>query len=187
MANAEKDIAVLLKNLTKGDEKAYMSLIDLYYKKLFGYAYSLTKDAILSEDIVQNVFMRIWENRKSLKITESIKSFLYKSVYNDFINTYRKQQSSVVLDKIYHDTLTSFVTDEETNLLERKVALLKCEIDLLPTKCKQVFLLSKEEGLTNLEISEYLTISKKAVESHITNAYTILRTKVENKLKEFGL
>ncbi|NJB81822.1 RNA polymerase sigma factor [Wenyingzhuangia aestuarii] len=184
MTNAEKDITILLKNLIKGDEKAYMSLIDIYYQKLFGYAYSLTNDSALAEDIVQNVFMRVWETRKKLNIKESVKSFLYKSVYNDFVNSYRKKQSSIVLDQIFYDTLNSFTEPEETNLLNEKLALIKSEIELLPTKCKQVFLLSKEEGLTNIEISEYLSISKKAVEAHITNAFTILRERTDIKIKQ---
>ncbi|WP_229742973.1 RNA polymerase sigma factor [Wenyingzhuangia marina] len=176
--NVDKDTENLIKKLIKGNEKAYMYLIKTYYKKLFLYAYNLSKNQVLAEDIVQNVFMRIWENRKQLNIKESFKSFLYKSVYNEFINNYRKQQSSLALDTIFFDTINT--SSDDLSIDNQRLALVYNEIENLPTKCKQVFLLSKKEGLTNQEISEHLNITIKAVENHITNAFSIIR----NNLKE---
>jgi len=183
MANTtKKEIKVLIKQLVEGRESAYMSVIDIYYNKLIVYAYGLTNDLALGEDLVQNVFMKLWENRKKIKIKESLKSFLYKSVYNEFVNNYRKKQSIRVLDRVYWDTFNTIVDEDNVNLLEDKIAVVKQGIEQLPNKCRQIFILSKQDGLTNSEISEYLNISIKSVEAHITNAYKAIRNNVIPKV-----
>lgn len=180
MIDMDKETLSLVCELVEGNEKAYLSLIDLYYRKLFVYALGLTNEQALAEDIVQNVFMKLWENREKIAIKESLKSFLYKAVYNDFINNYKKKQSSMMLDKLYLETIDELVEEQPSYYLENKIAWMKREIEKLPNKCKQVFLLSKEEGLTNAEIAAYLQLSIKSVEAHITNAYSILREKTES-------
>ncbi|HTG67182.1 MAG TPA: RNA polymerase sigma-70 factor [Flavobacterium sp.] len=158
-----------------GDPKAYTYLVNTYHHKLCVYAYSFTHDHNLAEDIVQNVFMRIWNKRKNLKDEFAITSFLYKSVYNEFIDQYRSQKTVYPLEKKYIDALNTIVENEDDHSLERIIKLVKQEIQNLPPKCKEIFLLSKEEGLTNIEIAEYKNVSIKSVEAHITKAYTILR------------
>jgi RNA polymerase sigma-70 factor (family 1) len=171
-----------ISSLKRGDSKGYQFLVTSYHQKLCIYANSLTNDAHLAEDIVQNVFMSIWKNRNKLKEEFVIKSYLYKSVYNEFIDQYRKNKKVLVLDKKYIDALTYIVEEEDEKSLEKLINIVKKEIDKLPPKCKQTFLLSKEEGLTNLEISEYLNISIKSVEAHITKAFSLLRKKVGDKM-----
>ena len=171
-----------ISSLKRGDSKGYQFLVTSYHQKLCVYANSLTNDPHLAEDIVQNVFMSIWKNRNKLKEEFVIKSYLYKSVYNEFIDQYRKNKKVLVLDKKYIDALTYFVEEEDEKSLEKLIYIVKKEIDKLPPKCKQTFLLSKEEGLTNLEISQYLNISIKSVEAHITKAFSVLRKSIGNKV-----
>ena len=142
----------------------------------------MTNDSDLAEDIVQNVFMSIWKNRNKLKDQFVVKSYLYKSVYNEFIDQYRKKKAVLTLEKKHIDALTYMVEEEDEKSLEKLISIVKKEIDKLPPKCKQTFLLSKEEGLTNLEISEYLNISIKSVEAHITKAFSVLRKSIGNKV-----
>jgi RNA polymerase sigma-70 factor (ECF subfamily) len=142
----------------------------------------LTNDSDLAEDIVHNVFMSIWKNRNKLKDQFAVKSYLYKSVYNEFIDQYRKKKAVLTLEKKHIDALTYIVEEEDEKSLEKLISIVKKEIDKLPPKCKQTFLLSKEEGLTNLEISEYLNISIKSVEAHITKAFSVLRKSIGNKV-----
>lgn len=175
--------SILIKQLIKGNEKAYIYLVKSYHKTLFVYALSLTNDHDMSEDIVQNVFIRTWEFRKKLKSDYSIKGFLYKSIYNEFINSYHRNQSIMVLEKIYVEALNEIIDDKNADSLKKKIAWVTEEIENLPTKCKQTFFLSKKEGLSNIEISEYLNVSIKSVEAHITKAYSILRKKVNNKIR----
>lgn len=169
----------LVDSLKNGDDKAYDHLMEIYHHKLSVYAYSLIKNVYVAEDIVQNVFVKIWENRKRLKSNLSIKSFLYKSVYNEFIDQYRKNQSLVTLEKMYFDALTSVVLEVDSESIDRKIIIINEEIQKLPPKCKEVFILSKKEGLTNIEIAEHLEISIKTVEAQITKAFSILRSNLE--------
>lgn len=175
MQEVYSDNTELIHALKMGDPKAYTYLVNTYHHKLCVYAYNFTHDRSLSEDIVQNVFMRIWKKRENLKEDFVLISFLYKSVYNEFIDQYRSQKAVYPLEKKYIDALNAIVENEDEHSLERIIKLVKREIQNLPPKCKEIFLLSKEEGLTNIEIAEYKNLSIKSVEAHITKAYAILR------------
>ncbi|MCM4166077.1 ECF RNA polymerase sigma factor SigW [Arenibacter antarcticus] len=166
-----------------GEETAFVSLVDRYSKPLFGYALSLTHNHAQSQDILQNVFLKTWEKRKKLEIHSSLQNFLYKSVYNEFINQYKRKKSSMVLEQKYFNSLEKAVLlqedhDFENDSINKKISM---EIQRLPPKCQQVFILSKKEGLTNIEISEYLNVSLKTVEAQITKGFNILRGKVNVK------
>lgn len=171
-------------HLKRGDEKAYVYLVETYHKPLFSYVLSLNADKALAEDIIQIVFLKTWEYRKRLNSNYSIKSFLYKSTYNEFINQYHKHRALSILEKAYIDALDDVVSEiDSKDLLAQKVALLTRGIDLLPPKCKETFLLSKKEGLTNIEIAEYLNVSIKTVEAQLTKAYKVLKNKIGEQLK----
>ena len=177
------DNNLLIEALRNGDEKAYAYLIDTYHHKLCVYANSLVKNIYSAEDIVQNVFIKVWEQRTRLKSDHALKSFLYKLVYNEFIDLYRKNQSLFSLEKSYYDALNSIVFEDDSESFQRVLNVVNKEIQNLPPKCKEVFILSKKEGLTNIEIAEHLDVSVKTVEAQITKAFSILRTSLEEKVK----
>ena len=172
----------LAQRLISGDSKAYDILVNFYYQKLCGYAQSLCHDHALAEDIVQNVFVTIWTNRKNINPKLSIKSYLYKSVYNEFVNQYRKNKPVIYLEKKYFEAI-DLVVEIEQEELDGLIKLMNAEIDKLPAKCKEIFLMNKKEGLTHTEISEYLNISLKTVEGHITRAFKILTEKLGTKME----
>ncbi len=178
------DNTFLIGQLKKGNEKAYAYLVDTYHYRLCVYANSLIKDRDRAEDIVQNVFIRTWERRNSLKSEFTIKSFLYKSVHNEFIDQYRKRKSVSALEKIYIEEMEQITTRDDA-FLERLLSFLHREINNLPPKCKKIFLMSKEEGCTNHEIAERLNVSKKTIEYHITKAFAILRQKANVHISRF--
>jgi RNA polymerase sigma-70 factor (ECF subfamily) len=177
------DNAVLIESLKKGKEEAYMYLLDKYHRKLYAYAISLIDNHAQAQDIVQNVLIKTWQSRKTLNSKYSIQSFLYKSIYNEFVNTYKKDKATMILQMKYYEFLYEEVEKTDEKNLEKLVNLINKEIDKLPPKCKQIFSLSKKEGLTNVEISEYLNISIKTVEVQITIAYNKLRDKLGDKLE----
>ncbi|MCF7568806.1 sigma-70 family RNA polymerase sigma factor [Sabulilitoribacter arenilitoris] len=181
MINNFKNNTFLIDSLKKGNEKAYTFLINTYHKKLFVYALSLTNDYAMTQDLVQNVFLRTWELRSNLKSDFLIKNFLYKSVYNEFVNQYHRNKSISVLEKAYVEALNEVKNEDYQELLVNKTALISNEIENLPKKCKRTFLLSKKEGLTNIEIAEYLNVSIKTVEYHINKAYKLIRKGIEKK------
>lgn len=180
ITNNFSDNSALVDALKNGNSQAYAYLMDAYHKKLCVYAYGLTKDHDKAEDIVQNVMVRIYKKRKLLKAERSLQSFLYKSVYNEFIDQYRKEKMVSPLEKKHMDALIDFVQHEDDDM-ERLIAIVKHEIGNLPPKCRETFLLSKEEGLSNLEIADYLNIYIKSVEAHITKAFSVLRSKIGNR------
>jgi|TARA_B110000977_G_C11081018_1_gene492949 RNA polymerase sigma-70 factor (family 1) len=177
----EKDF-VFVEKLKNGDNNAYTLLMNDYYKNLCGYANLFTKDPSKSEDIVQNIFVKIWIYRKKIDPNISIKKYLYKSVYNEFIDQYRKNKSVISLEEKYLKVIDTIIDDNSLDI-EKLMMNVNREIDKLPEKCKRVFILNKKEGLTHNEIAEYLQISTKTVESHITRAFKILNQKLGNKIK----
>tara|TARA_B110000093_G_scaffold19470_1_gene17738 strand:- start:196 stop:771 length:576 start_codon:yes stop_codon:yes gene_type:complete len=177
----EKDF-VFVEKLKNGDNNAYTLLMNDYYKNLCGYANLFTKDPSKSEDIVQNVFVKIWIYRKKIDPNIPIKKYLYKSVYNEFIDQYRKNKSVISLEEKYLKVIDTIIDDNSLDI-EKLMMNVNREIDKLPEKCKRVFILNKKEGLTHDEIAEYLQISTKTVESHITRAFKILNQKLGNKIK----
>jgi RNA polymerase sigma-70 factor (family 1) len=179
------DNATLIESLSKGDESAYAYLINTYHHKLCVYANSLVKNIYSAEDIVQNVFIKVWEQRTRLKTDHALKSFLYKLVYNEFIDLYRKNQSLFSLEKSYYDALNAVIQEEDSESFQRVLNVVNKEIQNLPPKCKEVFILSKKEGLTNIEIAEHLDVSIKTVEAQITKAFSILRSSLDEKIKSF--
>ncbi len=161
---------ILVEELRNGEENAYAMLYEVFYESLVQYCHTLTQDLALAEDIVQNVFIKIWSNRKNLVITTSLKSYLYRSVFNDFAKEHhrRKRKEKALLEFKAHVLHQMVEMDRE--LLEKKIRLLDVAIEQLPKKCKKVFLLSKKQGYKYREIATQLDISEKAVEKHISRA-----------------
>ena len=175
------DQSLLIEGLKKGNEEAYVYLVENYHNRLCAYANSLMRDDLLAEDIVQNVFVQIWEKRNKLNHELSLDSYLYKSVHNKFIDEYRKGKAVMALEKKYMTAL-ELAVEEKDEVQEQKILnVLFAAIQELPPKCKQIFIMSKKEGLTNIEISQCLNLSKKTVESQITKAFRILRNKMGEK------
>ena len=177
----EKDF-LFVEKLKKGDYDAYTLLMNNYYKNLCGYANLFTKDPSKSEDIVQNVFVKLWVYRKKIDSNIPIKRYLHKSVYNEFIDQYRKNKSIISLEEKHLKAINT-VIDNNSFDIEQLMTRVNNEIEKLPDKCKRVFILNKKEGLTHDEIAEYLQISKKTVEGHITRAFKILNQKLGKKIK----
>ena len=177
----EKDF-LFVEKLKKGDYNAYTLLMNNYYKNLCGYANLFTKDPSKSEDIVQNVFVKLWVYRKKVDSNIPIKRYLHKSVYNEFIDQYRKNKSVVSLEEKHLRTINTIIDDNSFDI-EKLMTRVNNEIEKIPEKCKKVFILNKKEGLTHDEIAEYLQISIKTVEGHITRAFKILNQKLGKKIK----
>ncbi len=171
----------LIKSLKSGNEDAYAFLVNKFHKKIYVYILSLTNDNALAQDITQNVFLSTWEFRKKLNPDYPIKSFLYKTAYNEFVNQFWKNQKLKDLELTYAETLSEVVEETDSASIKKLIDLVTKEIQNLPPKCKQIFLLSKKEGLSNIEISEYLSLSKRTVETHISKAYSLIRKKIGNK------
>ena len=173
---------VLLSEFKKGNPQALTHIMDHYHKPLCFYAYSLSNDYDGAKDIVQNIIINLWEHRKALPDIKSFKSYLYKSVYNEFLNQLRTSSRMMVFEKEYFEALKEFVDNQDESKTRQQIALLDVEIEKLSPKCKETFLLCKREGLTYVEIADHLNISIKTVENHMVKAFSVLRKKMKEKM-----
>jgi len=171
----KKEFVLLLKS---GDESAFTELINKYNRRLFAYAVSLSGDYSLAKDIVQDVFLKTYEYRKRLNPEFSIEGFLYRSVYNQFINVYHKNKSLLKVHDEYVRFLNQIIDESKDSEFDKLIKIVNESINNLPKRCKEIFVLSKKEGYTNLEISEILNISIKTVEAQITIAFKSIRLQV---------
>ena len=176
--NNNRSILLLIK---KGDKKAFKLVFETYYKPIFVFVQNLTKDRFQSEDIVQDSFIKFWNNRDKINVNTSIKNYLYKTAYNHFIDQYRKNLRNQMLQQEWYFQKVVELSEESTFIKNRKLEKLKEEIDLLPPKCREIFVLSKFKGLKYKEISTKLNISIKTVENQIGIAFTKLRKEVRDK------
>lgn len=166
----------LLFLLQKGDEKAFSELYNRYWKKLFIVASHRVHHLEDAEEIVQDIFAALWRRRKSLNITGELSHYLSVSVKYRVIKTldkYYRQQRYVHTQPEQVENTTESILDFE----ELQSALAKY-VKELPEKCQLVFRLSKEQGFSQKQIAEELSISEKTVEAHLGKAYKMLRTKL---------
>ena len=173
---------ILLSEFKKGNDQALTHIMDHYHKPLCFYAYSLSNDYDGAKDIVQNIIINLWEHRKALPDIKSLKSYLYKSVYNEFLNQLRTSSRMMVFEKEYFEALKDFVDNQDESKTRQQIAVLDLEIEKLSPKCKETFLLCKREGLTYVEIADHLNISIKTVENHMVKAFSVLRKKMKEKM-----
>ena len=158
------------------NRESFQKLFQQYYSPLCNFVYGIVKDYDQAEDVVQGVFIRIWENREKLKLTGSVKSYLFTSARNQSIDYIRaKKRKDAMLEEQEGGSFSMKDFDSESEAMMRKEMLHRA-IEQLKPKMRQIFILHKLEGLTYQEISEYLDIPQRTIEYNI---YTALQ-----KLKE---
>ncbi|WP_188934836.1 RNA polymerase sigma factor [Puia dinghuensis] len=154
------------------DQTAYKELFTTFYSPLFLFAKSMIKSKESAEEIVSDVFIRIWERRRQLEKIENLKVYLYVSVRNAALNhlSQQKRTGTNPLEE-FHAEFTSIYFDPEQLLITADMlAFIKKAIDQLPPKCKIIFKLVKEDGLKYREVAEILNLSVKTVENQVAIA-----------------
>jgi len=157
-----------------------------YYEGLTRYAFSMVKKQDEAEDIVQKLFIKLWEKREKLEIKGSEKSYLYSAVYNTSINyltsvARKNNHRSVEVDYSLSDN-KSTDWDIESKELENTIEL---AMQTLPPKCREVFQLSRQEQLSYKEIADQLNISIKTVENQMGKALKLMRSALHEYLPAF--
>ena len=157
----------------------FEKLYKRFQPSLINYAYYLTRSSEDSVELVNDVFLSVWNKRNRLKLDSNLKTYLYTAVKNRSINHIKKNKLVIVFDEQI-DTLSDFEADH--SLLEKEQLIIIQQImNDLPSKCKQVFAMSRIDQLSNKEIASLLDISIKTVEAQITKALKIFRKKLTNE------
>ncbi len=164
----------------KSELKAFDMLFFRYSETIFGFVLSISKDYYIAEDVTQNVFILLWKKRALLDKTKSIKSLLFSIAYNEMISLLRKQKSEQTKRANFYATFPSDITEETEFKVEfdNLCELADKIIDKLPERRREIFRLSREQGLSNKEISEKLSISIKTVENQMTALLRTLRNQL---------
>ncbi|MBS1665323.1 MAG: RNA polymerase sigma-70 factor [Bacteroidetes bacterium] len=154
------------------DQKAYKELFTSLYSSLFLFAKSMVKSKEPAEEIVSDVFIKIWEKRKDLEKIDNLKVYLYVSVRNTALNYLNLQKRSVTnpIEEFQAEFTSIYFDPEQLMITADMLALIKKSIDQLPPKCKIIFKLVKEDGLKYREVAEILNISVKTVENQLAIA-----------------
>ncbi|MCE5345247.1 MAG: RNA polymerase sigma-70 factor [Bacteroidales bacterium] len=165
-----RDIEII-RRIRKGDVKEYESLFRSSYVSLVKYARTLIKDHDTAEEIVQELFFRLWQSRENLKIDTSLNGYLFRSVHNRCLHYI--EHNKVVL-RHAEEMLIQQPENQETPLdilrykeLQAKIAGV---LERLPDRCGRIFCMNRFEGLKYNEIAEKLSVSIKTVESNMGKA-----------------
>lgn len=151
------------------NETLLKQLFDLHIDSLTQFLSYYTRNQQLIEDVIQDVFIKLWEDRDSLNIFH-IKTYLYKSARNLLLNNLRDQKNrDLLLENWANEVIQESETEECINMQEFH-NLYNEAVDLLPPKCKEIYLLSREKEHTYKEISKLCDISEKTVEGQISIA-----------------
>jgi RNA polymerase sigma-70 factor (family 1) len=167
----------LLAAIAEGDEIAFKQLYERYRQKLFVYMLRITKSPKIAEEIVLDVFLKIWIGRELLKEIKALDAFLYKVAYNKAIDFFRITAKERNLQKLIQETMeTSREREADYRILDNEYQLvLEKAIEQLSPQRRLIFNLSRNDGLSHEEIAQQLQISKNTVRNTIAETLKSIR------------
>jgi RNA polymerase sigma-70 factor (family 1) len=168
-----------LVKLKEGDPDVFTEIFSVYYRDTVMFAFSFTHDVETAEEIVQDVFVKLWEDHEKLNITVSIKSYILKTIQNKCIDWHRHKKivnnhSNCIINNspLYeYDTDNYILRSELEGRIENAIAD-------LPEKVKEAFIMNRFEGLKYKEIASKLNVSVRTVEVRISKALVLLKEKL---------
>jgi len=168
----------LVESLQKGDPEAFEVLFTKYSKRLYAFSNKYLRSRELSEELVQSVFLKVWENRFRINKESSFQSFLFTIAYNDICNHFKKIQN----ERKYAEKL-SFELTPTTNIdqqidYQSVLEQVNCLIQQLPEIQRKVFLKSRKDGLTSKEIAKELKIAPGTVDNYISASLKFLKSHI---------
>jgi RNA polymerase sigma-70 factor, ECF subfamily len=175
----ELDDQVITKLLIEKDEAAFEQVFKKHFKGLHGYAFAILKDAEDAEEMVQQVFLKLWEKAERLNFSGSVAAYLYRSVHNACLNYIKHQKV-----KHNHQLYVAYSMKNEVGQTGNRTVTKELEkkfdeaLNDLPEQCRTIFQLSRFEGLKYREIADQLDISIKTVENQMGKALKLLRVKL---------
>jgi RNA polymerase sigma-70 factor (ECF subfamily) len=175
-----EDTNTILLQIRKGNLKEFEKLFKLYYPLLCHYAAKFVKDSDQAEEIVQNLFCQIWEDRNKLIIHTSFKAYLYKATYLNSLQYLRKKgvrnqyEEHIKKTKLHNSSFDESLEEKEIQ------SIIQNTLNNLPERCSKIFKMSRFEGLKYHEIAEKLSISIKTVEANMGKALKVFRKNLKD-------
>jgi len=172
----------IIKAIGKGNSVVFKQVFISHYESLCRYAYTILKNAEEAEDVVQSMFVKIWEKREGLEVKHTIRAYLFKAVYHQCINllehrTVKLKHQVQLTHEMHAETQRPVAFQDE--LEENIVAAIKT----LPDQCRIIFMMSRYDELRYAEIASHLNISVNTVENQISKALKILRVKLKHVIE----
>ena len=162
----------LLKQIAAGNETAFRQLYHHFYKKLLQFAFVLTKQKEVAEELAEDVFIKFWKNRHTVENIKNVKVYLYTATKNTCLNYLSsKMQENITrsFDAINIE-LAGTLSADQLLIYRETYAKIKGAIETLPPRCKMIFKLIREDGLKYKEVAEILNLSISTVEAQMTIA-----------------
>ncbi|MFH2096463.1 MAG: RNA polymerase sigma-70 factor [Bacteroidota bacterium] len=167
---------MLVRRIAEGETAAFDALFDRYYRPACIFALRYVRNMDNAEDIVQDVFVKIWEGRAGLNPSGSFSAFLFLSVRNKCIDWLRRSGTEEKVIRLFIDDSSDLSDDNEPAI---KIELLRNNIEKLPGQCKRVFKMHRFESMKYADIANRLGISVKTVENHMGKALRFLREEMK--------
>ena len=169
----------LLRLASQADQDAFTRLFHKYKNKLFTYVLRLTESEMLAEDIVQNVFMRLWEDHEQLGNIDTFDRYIFRMAKNDSINHFRRMaHETLIVAEIFHHKPAGYNDTHELLFVKDVEKVLSNVLEKLTPQQKAVYHLSRDEGKTHDEIANLLKISPNTVKNHIVQAMSAVRSQL---------
>lgn len=166
----------LISALKHGSRKAFESIYQMYSKRLYAYSFQLTKSSEDAEEIVQEVFIKLWVNRAQIRQEETLRSLLFIMSKHSFINAYRAKINHPVYEEyIDYKDVISIENAHQQLEYEEFLGIFRKSMEELPLTQKRVIQLSRIEQLTNKEIADKLTLSEQTVKNQLSLGLKSLR------------
>ena len=177
---------IILQKIAKGDQESFKKLFLSFWNRLFHFAFAIVKSKDSSEEIVEDVFIKIWKSRENLARIENIKVYLYTAVKNTSLNYISKKAKESITEPFDHiDIELSESQDPEKIMITSEMfSRLKEAVDTLPPRCKIIFKLIREDGLKYKEVAEILNISVNTIDAQMAIAVKRIALSFRSEFEE---
>ncbi len=169
------DYTHLVERISHNDMEAFGQLYDHFYDRVLSFAFKFLKSRELAEEIVHDVFLKVWQNRQKLNASLSLSGFIFKITHNLMLNALRTRVEEPRYFEVVRESDVVACKTENDVIAKEMQECIDNAIDALPTKRRRIFVLSKMQGYTNKEIANELNISTNTVAGQLRKATKTLK------------